>query len=508
MAREISHGFLDLVHTRFRNIRAKKTTDLAVALDRYVADCRRAPVDWFERDSINEALSQSSGITPFDQQLYCPEAGNADRCRRRIGEILKEQETVVERFALGQFLLHLQHEHMRQHTRRLGLRLYGDMHIGCAPQDRWAWQSLFLPDYRLGAPPSRTNPPGQPWEYPILHPHKIYTIGPHGKMVCGPALDFIRARAEKLFSDFDGIRIDHPQGLVCPWVYHADTTDPLSAVRNGARLYSTPHDPQHPALHQFALVQPEQLNADPDYPLYGDEHVVELRPEQIERYSVVLDAVIEAAKASGGKPDDIMCEVLSTWPMPLRTVMQLRGMGRFCVTQKADPHNPNDVYRPEKTVPADWIMVGNHDTKPLWLLVEERKTTDWIVDRSQLLASRLAPESEQRHRFATRIASDHRLFCEAMFAELFLGPAQNVSIFFADLFGEKQLYNQPGTVGNHNWTLRMPPDYQTIYSKRVQSGDALDIKRALAMALESKAATLGSEAATLARQLRNLSRGD
>ena len=93
-----------------------------------------------------------------------------------------------------------------------------------------------------------------------------------------------------------------------------------------------------------------------------------------------------------------------------------------------------------------------------------------------------------------------------MFAELFLGPARNVSVFFADLFGETQLYNQPGTVGEHNWTLRVPPDYEALYARRVRCGEALGIQRVLALALEAKAAILGKEARSLALKLRNVGR--
>jgi 4-alpha-glucanotransferase len=147
-------------------------------------------------------------------------------------------------------------------------------------------------------------------------------------------------------------------------------------------------------------------------------------------------------------------------------------------------------------------MVGNHDTKPLWRVAEERNGSAWMCDRSLLLAHRLIPEPGHRHAFAARLASDHRVFCEAMFAELFLGPAQNVSVFFADLLGERQLYNQPGTVGEHNWMLRLPGNYRTVYRQRAERGDALSIRRALALALEAKAATLGSEARSLAQRLR------
>ncbi len=511
---DVSHGLLEIAHTRFRDIQ-RTASSLPAAFQRFCATQRSAPVDWFERDCVYEALARTSGINDWslwgrqsgyllalDQRLYCPKPGDEVACKRRITQVSETSEVTIERFAFGQFLLHMQHERMREEARNLGLLLYGDLHIGCSHQDWWAWRSLFLDNYRLGAPPSRTNPEGQPWGYPVLDPRRMGKTGPDGKVIPGPALDFIRARAGKLLAEFDGMRIDHPQGLVCPWVYRADALDPALAVRNGARLFSTPNRPDHPELRQFSLVGADQLNPDPDYPRYGDEHVRDLLPEQIERYAVVLDAVLESAKCAGRRSNDILCEVLSTWPTPLKAVMKQRGMGRFCITQKADPHNPNDVYRPENTSTNDWIMVGNHDTKPLWLVAAERRPSEWLRDRSLLLAHRLIPDLERRHEFAAQIVSDHHLFCEAMFAELFLGPAQNVSVFFADLLGEERLYNQPGTVGEHNWTLRVPGDYRAQYSRRLRRGGALNIGRALALALDARADILGSEARHLAQRLR------
>ena len=98
--------------------------------------------------------------------------------------------------------------------------------------------------------------------------------------------------------------------------YRADDPDPFRAVRHGARLYSAPDLPDHPGLRRFSLVRPDQLNRDAGYPPFGDDHVKDLLPEQIERYAVLIDAVLESAKCTGRRPDDILCEVLSTWPTP------------------------------------------------------------------------------------------------------------------------------------------------------------------------------------------------
>lgn len=514
LAWEVTHELLDMIHARFRAADGAGR-ELAAAYDAYLAEQRSASVGWLERDGVYEVLARMSdvddwrlwseataGLTPLDCRLYAPATGEEEACRRRIEQLLCDGGPVVDRFAFGQFLLALQHERLRGEARRLGVHLYGDMHIGYAHQDWWAWQSLFLPDYRLGAPPSRTNPAGQPWGYPVLDPRKVFTMGPRGERIPGVGLEFVWARAAKMLGDFDGMRIDHPQGLVCPWVYRADDPDPGRAVRQGARLFSAPDYPDHPGLRPFSIVRPDQLHPDPHYPRHDDLQVVDLDLEQIDRFAVLLDAVRAAAEAAGRSAGDIQCEVLSTWPAPLKAVMQQRGMGRFCVTQKADPRNPDDVYRPEKTAAGDWIMVGNHDTKPLWLVAEERKGSPWIEERAELLARRLVPQPERRAAFVQRIASNGNRFCEAMFAELFLGPAHNVSVFFADLFGEKQLYNQPGTVGDHNWRLRVPADYRTLYAERLACGEALNIPRVLALALEARADTLAPEAASLAARLR------
>src|SRR4029078_13539420 len=76
----------------------------------------------------------------------------------------------------------------------------------------------------------------------------------------GPALELTRARLDKMFAEYDGVRIDHPHALVCPWVYRADTPDPHAEVGRGARLFDSP---DHPALARFAIARKDQLPRDP-----------------------------------------------------------------------------------------------------------------------------------------------------------------------------------------------------------------------------------------------------
>ncbi|NLW33242.1 MAG: hypothetical protein GXY77_17495 [Fibrobacter sp.] len=73
-----------------------------------------------------------------------------------------------------------------------------------------------------------------------------------------------------------------------------------------------------------------------------------------------------------------------------------------------------------------------------------------------------------------------------MIAELFLGPAQNVSVFFPDLFGMKEIYNKPGVMDTKNWKLRVPRYFRDFYVGQTESGNAPKLEKCMAMALRVK----------------------
>ncbi|TMA51143.1 MAG: hypothetical protein E6J75_18985 [Deltaproteobacteria bacterium] len=81
---------------------------------------------------------------------------------------------------------------------------------------------------------------------------------------------------------------------------------------------------------------------------------------------------------------------------------------------------------------------------------------------------------------------DVGLLVHAQFADLFASPARNVMVFFADVFGLREIYNAPGTVGPENWTLRVPPAYPDDYRDRLRHDRALNLPLALAMALRAR----------------------
>jgi 4-alpha-glucanotransferase len=444
--------------------------------------------NWLPQDSLFDLLRCRYGRAGWrqwrgpwaevDRLLFTPRPGMEVRCRERRQSLEASASDHLAGYRLVQFLAHSQHLDFKERANGMGLKLYGDLQIGFSDGDVWSRRSLFLPRYRLGAPPSRTNPEGQPWDYPVLHPD-LYRAGD----APGPAAALLALRMEKMFREYDGVRIDHPHGLVCPWVYRADTADPHQSVRNGTRLFASPRTLDHPDLAPFAIPSLRQINAGTFVKRYADDWVRELDEDQVERYALLFDVVVASAHAAGKALADLVPEVLSTLPYPLRRVLERHGLGRFRITQKADLSRADDVYRSENAGPGDWIMVGNHDTKPLWQVIEEWERQGTLGDRAAYLASRLSPPGRGGETLRQKLAADPGMLAQAQFADLFASPAANVMVFFTDFFGIAEPFNRPGTVSEENWSLRLPADYHRAYGKRLKRDRAFNVPLALAMAL-------------------------
>ncbi len=475
---------------RFRSARAGGASAAIRALDAAFAAFRTEHADWLDRDAIFGALRRAQGDRDWsewpdalDRCLFAPPPSLAEAAARRLTAYRVRYAEAIESWAFFQFLLLRQHGRLQAHARALGIKLFGDLQIGLSRRDAWAAQGWLLRSHVMGAPPSRTNPEGQPWNYGVLDPSLYFEAG--GGRRDGAAIRFLRSRVEKMFAEFDGLRIDHPHGLVCPWVYRAGQPDPHAAVRGGARLFSSPDLEDHPELASHAIARRDQL--DVQRPRHDDRWIVALDDEQVEGYAALFDVIVEAAR-SRGDVRQIACEVLSTQPYPLQRVMQRHGLGRFRVTQKANLSNPRDVYRGENAAANDWIMIGNHDTPPIWAVAERWLAAGTALEQARYLAGRLLAPEEDREAWAARVARSSSALAQAKFAELFVGPARNLQVFFSDLFGLRETYNKPGIVDDTNWSLRVPRDFARLYDARRRAGGALDLPRALARALRSRGA--------------------
>lgn len=407
-----------------------------------LAEFRRANASWLDGDALHAALCAHHGGAGFRDW---PER---DRDPRTASDA--HHAEAIDRYAFGQMLVHAEHLRVRASC---GLALYGDLQVGYSDADAWRFQHTFLAGYRLGAPPSRTNPDGQPWGYPVLDPDN-----PASRAL-------VVARADKAFTDYDSLRIDHPHGLVCPWVY------PDDEFRRGTRLHESPD-----LLPRYAYVREDQL--DRTQPRHADHWVKWLEPAQIDRFAAYTDALIDAARAHGRSISDLSAEVLSTLPAPLAAILHRHGLGRWRVTQKANLDDPTDVYRTESVAREDWVMLGNHDTAPIFAVI-----AGWSAARREQWARHLA--ARLRLADPARLSSDGFL-ATCMLAELFVSDAENVSIFFADLFGYDDRFNVPGVVDDCNWTLRLPADFEALHLANLARDHALDLSLAASLALAAR----------------------
>jgi 4-alpha-glucanotransferase len=449
------------IDAAFRRFAQAGSPELRARFDAF----RRDAAGWLEHDAAFEARATEH---LSDDDTRWPAMGSPSHVLSAASRLS------AERYEFAQFVVHAQHAAFRDRTRQLGWKLFGDLQVGLAPRDRWQRAHLFLESYALGAPPSRTDPQGQPWGYAVLRPDS------------SEALAFFRARIRKMAGEYDGVRIDHPHGLVCPWVYDRTAADPLLAVARGARLFESPDLPDHPGLARYAIARPEQI--DRGVSRHGDRWVRTLDDPQIERYAQRFRVVVEELVARGaldGRRPDIVCEVLSTAPYPLVEVLRRHGLGRFRVTQKADLNDPGDGYRSENASPGDWIMVGTHDTPPLVRVVDGWLAAGLANARAAYLAERLEPDESRRPAFAQALARGRGSLMKAMFADLFASPARHALVFMSDFFGFRDIYNRPGIVDDANWGLRIPADFEREYWWNVAAGNAMDVAGAMVMALRA-----------------------
>jgi 4-alpha-glucanotransferase len=414
----------------------------------------------------------------FDRRLFAPLPGEEPRAQARLGALTSTYAEEIARYASVQMLLEDEHQAFRGRARALGLTLYGDLQVGLSAHDEWARAALLLPGYQMGAPPSRTNPDGQPWGYPVLDPSLLGSLD-----APGPALAFVQARVGRVAASYDGVRLDHPHGWVDPWVYRSGPgARALFEVQHGARLRSSPSTPGHEALQRFAIARPDQLNT--ARARHADDWVADLDEAQVAQFALGVDVLVQAT------PGALCCEVLSTLPYPVGRVLARHGLGRFRVLQKAKLEDPADVYRPENAAPEDWVMLGNHDTPPIRRVVAQWRQTGQDEAWVRHLAGRFATSGDPPEALGQRLRADDRALVHALFAEALCSKARHVYLFFTDLFGQAEVYNAPGTVSPENWTLRVPEDYV--------AAQALDLGASLALALRR---VPGERARTLAASL-------
>jgi len=443
---------------------------------------------WLSKDSLYEALTieNKSDYWPqwaneLDRNLF--NNGDKKKTEKRIKEIEKKYQDVIEKYKLEQFIIQKQSEETLEYCKKIGLKLIADRQVAFSDRDNWAYQSLFLDGWCLGCPPDYFSKDGQAWGFSVVNPDKLFKKD--GSL--GEAGILLKKLYTKMFKENPGgVRIDHTVGLIDPWVYKKGS---LPKVEEGAgRLYSSPN---HPELAKYSIAREENINKTPiegKFATPDDEKWIDnLSDEQITRYGQMIEKiVIAAANEAGLSKDSIIAEDLGTLTYPVVKVMEKYALQGMKLVQFVVAEEYNHPYRCRNITPNSWSMVGTHDNEPIrmWAskLVNTEEANPYIKNLIEDLCSEFGNKDEIWHRMYT----DEKFFGFMKLVECFASKSENIQIFFTDFFGINEVYNKPGTSGDPNWTLRLNDNFKEFYKEKLNTQEALNLPLVMIYAMKAR----------------------
>ena len=275
--------------------------------------------------------------------------------------------------------------------------LFGDLPfmVSGDSADVWARQDEFRMDASVGVPPDAFSETGQDWGLPVYR----------WDVFAERDFDWLRYRARRNADLFDGYRVDHLVGFY--------------------RTYFRPHPGGEP---QFTpSTQPEQT-------ALGERVLGVLREPGSEIIAEDLGVV-----------PDFVRESLARLAVPGYKVFRWERQWHVDGQPFKDPADYN---------PVSVATSGTHDTEPMmvwWEAApeEERAAVLAIPSmRSRLAEEDLRPTLERR-------AMPHAVH-EAMLEMLYAAGSDILILPIQDVFGWYDRINQPATVGDSNWTWKLP----------------------------------------------------
>ncbi len=485
----------------FENFKKSGSAELKAEFEAY----KKENQFWLEKDSLYEALTveHNNDYWPMwksetDKSLFNPQNEEQKiQCENRINELKSKYSDVIEFYSFCQFVISEQNRKTREFAQSKGIKMIADRQVAFSDRDNWAYQSYFLKGWCLGCPPDYFSKDGQMWGFPVMDPEKLFNKD--GSLGDGGLL--MKELYKKMFKENPGgVRIDHMVGLIDPWVY---VSGRKPKIEEGAgRLYSSP---EHPVLSKYAIASVDDLNEEAEAD--KEERIKKLTKEQIKKYGAFVEKiVIAAAQETGLDKDSIVCEDLGTLTYPVVSVMKEYNLQGMKLIQFVVPEKPEHPYRCKNITERSWVMAGTHDNEPIAMWADSTVNTEAGCLNGKNLAEDLYPDAgeEEREEIAARISKDAKLLAQNKFVELFACRAENIQIFFTDLFGLYEVYNRPGTSGGQNWSLRIPDNYDEVYRTNLKEGKALNLPYILKLAVEARGHEFASKHSETIKKLESI----
>ena len=275
--------------------------------------------------------------------------------------------------------------------------LFGDLPfmVSGDSADVWARQDEFRLDASVGVPPDAFSETGQDWGLPAYR----------WDVLAARDFDWLRHRARRNADLYDGYRVDHLVGF-----------------------YRTYFRPQ-------AGGEPEFTPADQASQLALGERVLAVFREP---------------------GSEIIAEDLGTVPDFVRESLARLGVPGYKVFRwERQWHAAGQPFRDPVEYPAAAVATsGTHDTEPLviWWENAPREEKQAVLDIPSV-RDRLDPGDRQA--MADRSGLPHAMH-EALLESLYASGADLLILPVQDVFGWRDRINQPATIGEGNWTWRLP----------------------------------------------------
>jgi len=290
--------------------------------------------------------------------------------------------------------------------------LFGDLPfmVNGDSADVWSHQDEFGEEGSVGVPPDAFSNTGQDWGLP---PYLWDVLRERD-------FDWLRSRARRMAQLFTGYRVDHVVGFY--------------------RTY----------------VRPRGNGTGPGVFTPSDE------PSQI----ALGESVLNVFRSTGV---EIVAEDLGTVPDFVRASLARAAIPGYKVFRwERHWHSPGQPFRDPREYPSDAVATsGTHDTEPMavWWVhapVEERRAVLEIPS----IRERLSEAERTQAIESSGLSSTVRA---ALLESLFASGANLLILPIQDAFGWSDRINQPATIGDHNWTWRLPWPVDRLSTEREAS---------------------------------------
>jgi 4-alpha-glucanotransferase len=277
------------------------------------------------------------------------------------------------------------------------IALFGDLPfmVSGDSADVWARQDEFRLDASVGVPPDAFSATGQDWGLPVYRWDVLEERN----------FDWLRDRARRNADLYDGYRVDHLVGFYRTYFRPADGSDP------------------------------------------------EFTPSSQAAQLRLGEAVLRVFREPG---TEIIAEDLGVVPDFVReSLSRLNVPGYKVFRWERDWHTPNQPFKdPHAYPPVSVATSGTHDTEPMaiWWESAPRSEREAVL-QIPAIARRIA--DDERTRVLDRRGLSNHLR-EAFLETLFESGSELLILPIQDVFGWNDRINQPATVGDGNWTWRLP----------------------------------------------------